>query len=212
MFKDWNFWLSIITATTAIAALALTFWQIRLNNKQSLFDRRLEAFIKISGLVQLYEENRILLIPGKEDGPDFSVELNFIWMTNNSYLEEISGIIRTPFEEPVHEKFLRKLEDIKQLVVETELIFNGENVVKVVCSFVANYEELLLEMYRYQILLNHMHEYSDKFQSALEDSQKAVREPVHRKRLFSVYEAINDSYNLIVQANAIEKLKDQIKL
>lgn len=212
MFENWDFALSAITATTAVIALMLTFWQIRLNNKQSLFDRRLEAFLKVRGLVQLYEENKSVLIPSKEDGPDLSAEITFLRMTNNAYLEEIGRTIYSPLKEPAHEQFLKKLEDIKQLVVETELIFNGRNIVKTVCSFIANYEELLFELYQYQILLNHMEEYSKKFQATLEDSQKKFHEPECRKSLFATYETINASYNLIVQANAIIKLKKQIKL
>ena len=212
MLKDWNFWFSVITAATAVVALILTFLQIQISNKQSLFDRRLAVFIKINGMVQLYTENTVLLRPSKDNDPIFSVDFVFVCLTNNSYLEEVGGVIQTPLENPLHKQFLKKLEDIKQLAVEAELVFNRKNAAKVVCSFVTDYERLLRSMYQYQILLNNMKKYSKDFRATLEDSQKGVREPEHRKNLLSAYEAIKNSYELIVQSNAIEQLKNQIKL
>lgn len=212
MFKDWDFWLSVITAATAVVALILTFLQIRISNKQSLFDRRLAVFIKIDGIVKLYTENIVLLQPSKDNNPIFSVDYVFACLTNNSYLEEVGGVIQTPLKNPLHKQFLKKLEDIKQLAVEAELVFNRKNASKVVCSFVTDYERLLFSMYQYQILLNNMKEYSKDFQATLEDSQKGVREPEHRKSLLSAYDAIKNSYELIVQSNALEQLKNQIKL
>ena len=93
LFKDWNFWLSLITGLTAVIALVLTLMQIRLSNKQSLFERRLECYLKIDGLMQLYKENQKLLETERKDEPLFAVDLEFLWLTNNTYLEEIQGII-----------------------------------------------------------------------------------------------------------------------
>lgn len=82
LFKDWNFWLSLITGLTAVIALVLTLMQIRLSNKQSLFERRLECYLKIDGLMQLYKENQKLLEAERKDEPLFAVDLEFLWLTN----------------------------------------------------------------------------------------------------------------------------------
>ena len=57
MLKDWNFWFSIITAITAIWALVLSFHQIKLSNKQNLFDRRLKVYMLVNGLISLCKDN-----------------------------------------------------------------------------------------------------------------------------------------------------------
>ena len=77
MIKDWNFWFSVITAMAAMIALILTVMQMRLSNKQNLFDRRLDCYLKTNGLIKLYSENRALLEQNREDQPMFAVDFEF---------------------------------------------------------------------------------------------------------------------------------------
>ena len=74
MFINWNFLFSTITGLAAIIALVLTFIQIRLSNKQSLFQKRLDCYLKIDSLINLYKTNRKLLEINRLDEPLFEVE------------------------------------------------------------------------------------------------------------------------------------------
>ena len=67
MLKDWNFLFSIVTAITAIGALVLSIRQMKLSNKQNLFDRRLKAYMLANGLISLCEENYKWLLGKKRD-------------------------------------------------------------------------------------------------------------------------------------------------
>ena len=52
--KNPNSWFSIITALTAIIALFQTWKQIKVSNKQNLFEKRINVLIKVTGLMNLY--------------------------------------------------------------------------------------------------------------------------------------------------------------
>lgn len=211
MFKDWNFWFSVITGSIAITALILTFVQIRASNKQSLFDRRLECYLKIMGLVQLCEKHKNLFELDRREKPIFSVDIEFSYFINNTYLEEIYEAIKKPLEESGHKKFLIKREELKKLSIEVEFLFK-DTVTTYAAGFIVAYEQLLFKMYQYKISLNHMHEDFVHFDVTLEQAWQNVKEPSHRQNLIEAYTNLKTAYSQIIQNNVMEKLKKQIKL
>lgn len=54
----WEIILSFVTAITAIVALVQTQRQMSISNKQSLFEKRIEAYLVAKGLLQLFKENQ----------------------------------------------------------------------------------------------------------------------------------------------------------
>ncbi len=140
MFTDWNFWFSVITAVVAIVALMQTKQQIRLSNKQHLFDKRVENYLIAKGLIQLYEINKNSLIV-KNDMPMFEVDFIFEQMTNNKYLEKITRVITNPLEEPYHKEFLISMENIRAVSAEIDFIFSGK-VATFLGKYVLHYQEL----------------------------------------------------------------------
>lgn len=116
MLNNWNFWLSLITAMTAILAVVLSVKQISLSNKHHLFERRLKVYMIVSGLVCLYKENRNLIERKRKDEPQFAIDHEFIWLTNNTYMEAQSEAIVHPLEQPYHKDFLKKREELRRLV------------------------------------------------------------------------------------------------
>lgn len=126
MWRDWNFWLALVTAVTAVVALVLNSYQIRLSNKQHLFDRRLNDYMVAAGLVSLYKDNRALLMRKREDEPQFAIDQEFLWLTNNSYMESQIEAISHPLTQPYHKNFLKKREDLRALSTEIGLIFDGK--------------------------------------------------------------------------------------
>ena len=81
MLRDWNFWCSIFTALTAVLALVLSVYQIRLSNKQNLFDRRLKTYMLTSGLISLCKENYMWISGKRETRPRFDNDYVFIYLT-----------------------------------------------------------------------------------------------------------------------------------
>lgn len=202
---------SVITSIAAIIALVLTVKQIRLSNKQSLFDKRLECYLKIDGLMKLYEQSRSSLEQERNDEPIFAVEVEFLGLINNSYLEEIGETIKKPLEEPGHKKFLIKREELKKLGAEADLIFKGEEKTDI-SLFVLAYEQLLFKMYEYQIYVKSLIEYSERFTATHGYTQNEVNEISYRKRLLEAYAELNTVYSRVIKTKGMEKLKKQIQL
>ena len=208
MLTDWSFWFSIITAVVAIIALVQTRQQIKLSNKQHLFDKRTEYYLVAMGLIQLYRNN-CSRYTFEKDEPAYAIDLEFKWLTNNVYLEEISSAIENPLNAPEHKEFLIKLEDLKNIATKIEFVFFGKASI-ILSNFVLRYQELLFSVYQYQILLNNMEKASQG--KTLEEAQRTVGEKEHRKNLKEAFENMKQADIRLKEEKVEEKIKKQIKL
>ena len=201
---------SILTLIIASIALLQTHKQIKISNKQNLFNKRVDNFLIIDGLIKLYEENKNL-IEIKENNVFLEVTTLFMGLTNNTYLKDIGTIIKEVENEEIRQKFLIKLEEMKKLSLEHQLLFNGNNI-KYIEKFVIEYQNLLRALYKYQALLDKILKANKKEPKSFEEWQKLYREDVERKEVFDSYAKIQNLYNDIKNKNVIRDVKSQIKL
>lgn len=211
MIKDWNFWFSVVTAIVAIIALVQTYRQTKLSNKQHLFDKRLEDYMIAKGLITLYSDNRTLLEIERKDEPIFDISCEFVYLTNNSYMEKMADVMKNPLKNPEHELFLSKREELRKIAIEIRLIFSGGEAV-VLSDFVSCYEIALQRMYQYQILLNNMSEAEQKNKMTLEQSQNCFDEEQLRLQLLDAYDKLKQVYAIIEEEKIEEKIIKQIRL
>ena len=146
---------SIITAIVAVIALVISIIQIQKSNKQSLFDRRLKAFLTTKWMKSLCDEHQSISKTYLEDakkGPLLSIDLLFVWMTNCTALEEIQPVIHHTLEGEFQRKYLLKMEELRNLCEEVQLIFPDDTAHKL-ADFIFYYEEMLVSIYKYQIAI-----------------------------------------------------------
>lgn len=210
MFHDCNFWFSVVTAVVAIIALIQTQQQIKLSNKQNLFDKRIENYIIATGLIQLYRSN-CMYFNNEKDEPIFTADSEFTWLTNNTYLEQITPAIENPLKEPSHKELLIKLENLKNVDAKIKLLFSGKASV-LLGDFVLRYQELLFAMYQYKIILDKMEKVAEDYKLTLEESQQRVKEKQHRIKLQKAFENLKQADSMLKKENAEEQIKKQIKL
>ena len=112
---------SIITAIIAVIALWQTHRQITISNKHHLFDKRIDRFITVNGLMSLFKESKHLMVI--EDYDQF-IDLTVLFhsLTNNIYLKDIGTIIDNTNEESIRQNFLVKLEEMKKLSIEIKFL------------------------------------------------------------------------------------------
>lgn len=209
MGSNWATIAACVSAIAAIIAIALSIRQIRLSNRQHLFDRRLSIWLTTRGLMNLYDQNAGHL--KREDEPQLAIDLVFSWLTNNSYLCEIGPTIKHALEPEYQLAFHKKLDEIRSLAASASYSFKG-NPARAIESFLTDYQSLLFSIYQYQILLNQIEKNSDEFHWTLEEACSKLNEPERRKELSARMDAIATSFDRLSQIKMEKRIRRQLKL
>lgn len=208
-FTNPDTWISITAVCLSIIALFQTQKQIKLSNKQQLFDRRLEKYLLFRDLLALYKRNNQLFVD--KDSICEMVDFQFSMLTNCSALERMCAAIDKPLHDEDHKIFLKKLEMLEKNAVELELLWNSK-AGRTAGYFVKQYKELLMSMYKQQILLNHLHKQNVEHPMKLEEFQQRAKESASETDLFDNIEKLDSIYHSIVVEKIEEELADGIKL
>lgn len=200
---------SIITAIIAIIALWQTHRQIKISNKHQLFNKRVDKFMLISGLMSLFKESKPLM--KKENYNSFiDITVMFHSLTNNTYLKDVGNIIDNINQEDIRQNFLVKLEELKRMSIEVEFLFSKNNI-KLIQDFIYEYQELLRKIYEEQIILYKIMEINRKNPTSFIKLQKEFGEKEYRERLYSEYDKIKSLYDEVVKKDIMKNIKKQIK-
>lgn len=146
MLKDYNFWLSVVTAVVAVVALIQTRRQIKVSNKQHLLYKRVENYLIEEGLVQLYKKNQSSL-KYEKDEPLLAIDFISSLLINNIYLEQITHVINNTLEPSIQKEFLIKIESIKDVAAKIKFLFSGKSAI-LLGDFVMPFQKLLFSMYQ----------------------------------------------------------------
>ncbi len=209
-FKDWNFWLTLVTIIVAIVALIQSSKHTKLSNKQHLFDKRVETYIIVTGIIDLYAQNNHLL-DKKTDGPMFTNDFIFIFLTNNTYMEEVGPAIKNTLNNPEHKILLSKLESLKEISLKVRFLFSKEEA-DILSDFITKYHNLLFKMYQYQIVIKSMNDRNSESKITVDQASELTNEKEQRKELHLSILEIKQSYDLLKQGNVEKKIYNQIKL
>lgn len=206
--------LSIITIIATLIALWQTHKQIKISNKQYLFDKRLSKYLLAKGLLELYKDNESLL--DYTDDPDdeaIIVDYQFINLTNNNYLKDVTCIINEPKNNEFKNNFLVKIEELKQLSNEVRFLFPNKSGL-LLSNFIMKYQNVLMELYKYQIVLDLMkkNEIPRKNKPTYNELQNEYGELKHRHRLYDAIDDLKKSYHEVVSKKVINKIEKSIKL
>lgn len=211
MLKNWSFWCSVITALASILALGISIHQTMLSNKQHLFERRLKAYILASGLMALCKEHYGLLSAKREIYPQYANDYDFIWLTNNSYMESQAEAIEHPMEEPFHKEFLRKLEELRNMAMEFELIFKGDAASQY-ANFLRVYADTLAMLYRYQIVINKMNKEKEKRPMTIEELESLFHEKKYREERYDAIDKLKVAYDAVAEDKIQKQMRKQLAL
>lgn len=202
---------TITSSVLAVVAIFQTKKQIELSNKQNLFKDRVTGYLILKGLINLYNENRKQIEEEKKEEIYFNCEFLFYEMINNSYLEPMGEVMKFPLHNPEQKEFLKLLEDLRNNAEKMEFIFEGEVAIKIK-EFMLAYAELLMELYKYRILIDKMSEYAKSY--PVVDINKAaedMKEIDYRNRLFNCFENIKNKFVMLENID-MKVITEQIKI
>lgn len=206
--------LSIITIIATLIALWQTHKQIKISNKQFLFDKRLSKYLLANGLLELYNDNETLLdYTDYLDDEPIIVDSQFINLTNNNYLKDINCIIKEPKNNELKNNFLVKIEELKKLSNEIKFLFHDNNGV-LLGNFIMEYQNVLMELYEYQIVLDSMvnDNIPRKNKPPYNELQKNYDELKHRHRLYNAIDNLKKSYHEVASKKTVNEIEKSIKL
>ena len=211
MLRDWNFWCTVMTSVAAVVAIGVSVHQIRLSNKQQLFERRLKAYMMANSIISLCKENYVFLSEKRKAEPQFANDLVFVWLTNNTYMEGQAEAIEHPLEQPFHKELLKKREELRNMAMEFEFIFKG-NVASLYGNFLRDYENALAVMYQYGIIIRKMKEENEEYPHTSEVLSKMFSEEEYRDRLYDALGKLKVSYDTVSQEKNDKQLRKQLAL
>lgn len=207
-----NIIMSFITASTAVIAIFISCYEIRKSNKQSLFDRRLKAYLTVKWMKSLCDQNKSLADNYLEDGkkrPLLSIDFMFDMMTNCEFLEEIQGTLPHVLEKEYQRKYLLKVETLRNLCEEVRLIF-PKSIGYQLADFIFYYEEMLVAMYKYQVAINGLSKECQQLNEPLPNDN--ALEKRCRVNLINFLSGTFELSNRLERTGTLQKAAEQIKL
>lgn len=196
--------LSVVAVLCAIFALFQTVWQVKVSNKQSLFDFRLQLFLEFKSLNQLYEDNINILNSILNENYDM-VEMLCPNLMNSIYLEECCEAFIEPLKDYRHKIFLKKREELREKSLKAEMLFN-KKYSTVVSEFIKLYEQLLHKLYQFRIAIE------KRNVASLEENKEWYKKYCNQLGFKELIEKMHLLFYEIKDKNIIEKIKKDINI
>lgn len=205
-------WLSLIAAIVALGVSVLAVWQtsreLKVNNKQFLFEKRLGIYIKVKKCLNIFNahQKRLDRVLNYEDKEPF-FNINFIYFVFSSEIED--------FQEPFYtddigiDDFVMLINRIKIDSKELKFLFNLDEDYKNLVNFLNFYIKLLNTVYFYKIIKDRI----DIFEGTEKEKQEFAHTSFEREKLDELKEAIRNckaAYKKIDKEKIFESMERQI--
>ena len=194
----------------AIVAIFMTKKEIKSQNAQCLFDKRLDNYVICKKIYNLTQENLSLLKHDADKDEPIEVATPFLFLTNCVFLEEASGVINDIDNFELKKKFLIKIEELITISEKSRLLFPSD-IGEPLSDFVFSYQNVIMQLYKYQRLLELIHSSNDNHPAMLgktfPELAKMFKESSHRKELEESIRQLNKSFKKMKNENIIFRVQ-----
>lgn len=201
--------LALVAIVISIIALVQTKKQIKLSNKQQLFDRRLKKYTIIIDLVKSYANAEPLLTSEEVEINDYR-EAILVTMLNTTELEDSIKAVEDPMGK-YRVVFYDKMRILKQLSEETKIIFENKEAV-LVSDFIMQYREFLEYLFFEHYYSVYMEQKKIKEKLGIAEKEDETYFFLERKKSKDVLPELKKLFVSINETDATNMLLLQIKL
>ena len=204
--QDPSAWLSIISVVIAIMALFQTQRQIKLSNKQQLFDRRLTDYLIAKDVINSQIKDYI------KNGESFdATKILFDMMTPSFFV----SIRDAPFEltdNRIRNSFYAKLQELENIGEEMVIIFDKENIEPLKAFFKA-YCDAAGSIHTY-IDFCYLKDNNIPFSAPDEPLSKNVPAFVEKKKENAImwFDKLKTAYETLEKSKVMDNLPKYLKL
>lgn len=198
--------LSIITAIVAIIALFQTKTQIKLNNKQFLYERREKIYTYTIELLNTYALSKKMeqSAPTNYSDKICCIESKCIDLTRNALLVSLYKSFKEPFDTELAFNMSSTMLELKMLSEEVIIEF-GDRKYKGISRFLDAYAEMLNLLYKLKIaiIIN------------IKNNATTSETPFSEEKWQKFIETKNEleaSYHELNSSNELKNFKNEIKL
>ncbi|WP_285011239.1 hypothetical protein [Lactococcus garvieae] len=186
-------------------------YQIDLNIKQSLFERRVSSWKIIKALYLSFDDENFIINKEHSDFPFYI----YLKLTNNYYLQDIGNSIRGKNEKDhtwrrKQDSFLMKMNEMTLLSYEITLLFSGKEGEQI-SNFINSYKEMIKSVRRYEWEIDNLREISEVRNESFNKHADESRIKSQRETLYEQYNLLFEMYKDIKENKYIDELYQQIK-
>lgn len=210
-----NMVFSIGTVIIAGIALFQTRTQIHLSNRQNLFNRRLEKYLVVRDLMNLYKKHRNLI--DNQEIIIMRAETYISSLTNVSYLTDMIFAANDPLNNDKQNIFLSKCEMLEKYATEIMVLW-GNTIGEDFGKFVRIYKCLLFKLYQQKVCLKSYEDYNRKQNGNVklmltgEEISEKLRKNAKSIQLFETIYELEDIYKKIESNQLEDQLLNTLKL
>ena len=207
--QDPSAWLSIISAVIAIVALFQTQSQIKLSNKQHLFDRRLTDYLIAKDVINSQIKDYI------KNGESFdATKILFDMMTPEFFasVKNITDVLSSYSDKEIKNQFYTRLQELEKIGEEMVIIFGQKNTeplkafFKVYCDAARSIQSYLEFQY--------LQEHNISFSVPDDPLSKNPRAYVDKNRKDAVmwFDKLKTAYDVLEKSKVMDNLPKYLKL
>ena len=205
--KNPDTWLSLLAVLISVIALCQTQRQIKLSNKQQLFDRRLSDYLLLKGLAETYRKGHTEYRLTNNARLTFHAPMVLMYLIAIPFFDDALDIWNEPDNYPLQKQLLSKRSELRKAAEEISIIFN-KTAAAPASAFILAYEKAIERLHEFIWMWNNAEQ---KYPNGMNSELLRARE-ADLEELKDVMNCLDESFQVLEAKKTGQEMKQQIKL